>query len=159
MPEVRDVSVVIVFKDWGARRLGLAVRSLLGSFGGLDGEVIVSDYGSSSTEGHPRDGRGSGCSLRLHGDRRNVVAHSRLNAGFAVSTGRVLIATDADMLFSPGAMEVVGRRILADPFAALLLQCRDLPEAWSTPQWRSTASGGMRSSARPAADPDGGWAA
>lgn len=54
-----------------------------------------------------------------------------LNAGFAVSSGRVLISTDADMIFSPKAMEIVGKAILDDPSLALVLQCRDLPAGYS----------------------------
>ena len=126
-----DVSVVIGFKDWGIRRLSLAVSSILGAFGDLDGEVIVSDYGSTDTEGvreaiealgaryvyTPTDGRWS--------------RTRALNAGFAASTGRVLVATDADMVFSPRAFEVIGRHVLDQTDSGLLLQCRDLPPGWS----------------------------
>lgn len=41
-----DVSVVIGFRDWGLRRIRLAVESVKASFGRFNGEVIISDYGS-----------------------------------------------------------------------------------------------------------------
>lgn len=41
-----DVSVVIGFRDWGLRRIRLAVESVQSSFGRFNGEVIISDYGS-----------------------------------------------------------------------------------------------------------------
>lgn len=125
-----DISVVIGFKDWGVERLLLSVRSLVESFGKLRGEVIVSDYGSTDCPGVREKVEELGARyVYTHTD--GIWSRSRaLNAGFAVSTGRVLVSTDADMLFSPLSMDVVGHRILEDPNEALVLQCRDLPPAY-----------------------------
>lgn len=125
-----DVSVVIGFKDWGIERLLLSVSSLVDSFGELRGEVVVSDYGSKDCPGVKEKVEELGARyVYTHTD--GTWSRSRaLNAGFAVSSGKVLVSTDADMLFSPLAMEIVGSRVLDDPNEALVLQCRDLPSAY-----------------------------
>jgi GT2 family glycosyltransferase len=123
-----DISVVIGFKDWGTERLGLAVESLVESFGDLRGEVIVSDYGSTTCP-QVEDMIGELGGRYVYTPTDGTWSRSRaLNAGFAESTGRVLVSTDADMLFSPRAMETVGHALLDDPDQALVLQCRNLPE-------------------------------
>lgn len=125
-----DVSVVIGFKDWGIERLLLSVSSLVDSFGDLRGEVIVSDYGSSDCPGVREMVEDLGARY-VFTHTNGIWSRSRaLNAGFAVSSGRVLVSTDADMLFKPLSMEIVGRRVLDDPNEALVLQCRDLPSAY-----------------------------
>ncbi|MFF2676983.1 glycosyltransferase [Arthrobacter koreensis] len=137
-----DVSVVIGFKNWGLNRLRLAVTSIQESFGALRGEVIVSDYGSDEWEETKTLMEGLGARY-VYTETDGTWSRSRaLNAGFAVSKGRVLISTDADMVFSPRAMETIGTIILKDPTLCVLLQCRDLPEQWSDaqiaehgPQW------------------------
>ena len=129
-----DVSVVIGFKDWGVTRLRLAVESLTTSFGSLRGEVIVSDYGSTQCPevGEVVESLGA---RHVYTATDGVWSRSRaLNAGFAASSGRVLVSTDADMIFSPEAMEAIGRRIAADPSEALVLQCRNLPEGMGS-EW------------------------
>ena len=126
-----DVSVVIGFKDWGIGRLRMAVQTIQKSFGSLTGEVIVSDYGSSDFE-DTRQAMEEIGAVYVYTPTDGVWSRSRaLNAGFAVSSGHVLISTDADMIFSPKSMEIVGRAILEDPRLALVLQCRDLPEGYS----------------------------
>jgi glycosyltransferase involved in cell wall biosynthesis len=126
-----DVSVVIGFKDWGTGRLRMAVQTIQKSFGNLKGEVIVSDYGSSDFADTRRAMEEIGATY-VYTPTDGVWSRSRaLNAGFAVSSGQVLISTDADMIFSPRSMEIVGKAILEDPRLALVLQCRDLPEGYS----------------------------
>lgn len=127
-----DVSVVIGFKDWGVERLLLSVSSLVHSFGELTGEVIVSDYGS--LECPDLRGKVEALGARyVYTHTNGIWSRSRaLNAGFAVSKGRVLVSTDADMLFSPGSLGAIGRRIISDPSEALVLQCRDLPSEFDS---------------------------
>ncbi|MDQ0865811.1 glycosyltransferase family 2 protein [Arthrobacter globiformis] len=130
--EAVDVSVVIGFKDWGVERLFLAVSSLVHSFGDLVGEVIVSDYGSRECPDLKEQIEALGARY-VYTETNGVWSRSRaLNAGFAISRGRVLVSTDADMLFSPRSMEIIGRRILSDPSEALVLQCRDLPSEFDS---------------------------
>lgn len=126
-----DISVVIGFRNWGQRRLQLAVKSILESFGPLNGEVIVSDYGSD-------DGQVTEAGMTSVGARYIFTetdgswSRSRaLNAGFAHAKGKVLVSTDADMVFSPKSFEIIGQTLLNDPSLCLLLQCRDLPQQWS----------------------------
>lgn len=125
-----DISVVIGFRNWGQRRLQLAVKSILDSFGELEGEVIVSDYGSD-------DGQVTQSGIEDVGARYiytktdGTWSRSRaLNAGFAHAKGKILVSTDADMIFSPKSFEIIGRTLLEDPSLCLLLQCRDLPPEW-----------------------------
>ncbi|SDP53007.1 Glycosyltransferase involved in cell wall bisynthesis [Arthrobacter sp. ok909] len=126
-----DISVVIGFRNWGLTRLELAVRSIQASFGALRGEVIVSDYGSDAY-GDTRDLMESLGARYVYTTTDGTWSRSRaLNAGFAVSSGAVLVSTDADMVFSPQSMETIGTWILEDPSLCLLLQCRDLPEKWA----------------------------
>jgi glycosyltransferase involved in cell wall biosynthesis/predicted O-methyltransferase YrrM len=133
MPPV-DISVVIGFKDWGVPRLRLAVESLMTSFGSLRGEVIVSDYGSTECP-EVREMVEALGGRHVYTPTDGVWSRSRaLNAGFAASSGRVLVSTDADMVFSPRAMETIGRRIADDPSEALVLQCRNLPEGMGS-EW------------------------
>ncbi|MGP4982073.1 glycosyltransferase [Glutamicibacter arilaitensis] len=125
-----DISVVIGFKDWGVERLLLSVKSILKSFGNLKGEVIVSDYGSE----HPGllqaqiEDLGA---IYVYTSTNGTWSRSRaLNAGFAVSTGSVLISTDADMLFTPNAIETISNVVLGTARTAVVLQCRDLPQKY-----------------------------
>lgn len=127
-----DVSVVIGFKDWGVERLLLSVSSLVHSFGQRTGEVIVSDYGSLECPDLREKVEALGARY-VYTETNGIWSRSRaLNAGFAVSKGRVLVSTDADMLFSPGSMEAIGNRIISDPSEALVLQCRDLPAEFNS---------------------------
>ncbi|NOJ60390.1 glycosyltransferase [Arthrobacter sp. 260] len=128
----KDISVVIGFKDWGVERLLISVKSILSSFGELEGEVIVSDYGSVVDSNVKNLVEDLGAKY-VYTETDGKWSRSRaLNAGFAESQGRVLVSTDADMLFSPSAMETIGRRVLSDPGEALVLQCRDLPKKYDS---------------------------
>ncbi len=127
-----DISVVIGFKDWGLERLLLSVESILESFGDLVGEVIVSDYGSKDRSQTKNAVEELGAKY-LYTETNGTWSRSRaLNAGFAISTGTVLVSTDADMLFSPQAMNIIGQRVLKNPHEALVLQCRDLPRKYDS---------------------------
>lgn len=126
-----DLSVVIGFKDWGVERLRVACESILRSFGGLSGELIVSDYGSANPDAARRALDGLDVKLVYTATDGTWSRSRALNAGFAISTGRVLISTDADMVFSPKSLAVIAERVLDDPRRAIVLQCRDLPMNYS----------------------------
>ena len=128
-----DVSVVIGFRDWGIRRIRLAVESIQRSFGRFNGEVIISDYGSIDPKANEALAEELGCPY-VH-TPAEVWSRSRaLNAGFAISNGQLLVSTDADMVFTPRAFEKIVETAIAQPQAAYFLQCRDLPkgmdDAW-----------------------------
>jgi GT2 family glycosyltransferase len=119
--------VVIGFRDWGLRRVELAVRSIQESFGRYSGEVILSDYGSTEQEANRALADRLG--LKYVYTKDEVWSRSRaLNAGVAESSGDLLVSTDADMLFSPHAFERICEIFENDPGSAYFLQCRDLPE-------------------------------
>ncbi|MDO2935990.1 glycosyltransferase [Paeniglutamicibacter sulfureus] len=125
-----DISVVIGFRNWGQRRLQLAIKSIQESFGSLNGEVIVSDYGSDDGQ-VTREAIESSGARYIFTPTDGTWSRSRaLNAGFAEARGAVLVSTDADMIFSPHSFEVIGTTLLNDPTLCLLLQCRDLPKTW-----------------------------
>lgn len=126
-----DISVVIGFKDWGLERLELSIKSLNRAFGSLQGEVVVSDFGSDNWEPIRELAERLGA---VYHRTPNAIGWSRsraINAGYAQSRGRILVATDADMLFSPRSMELIANRIDEDPNLSIVLQCRDLPEGYS----------------------------
>lgn len=125
-----DISVVIGFKNWGQKRILTAIRSIQDSFGPYSGEVIVSDYGSDDGQVSREQIEAAGARY-VYTETDGTWSRSRaLNAGFALARGRFLVSTDADMIFSPGTFETVGRYLSDDPGLCLLLQCRDLPEGW-----------------------------
>lgn len=140
-----DISVVIGFKDWGVERLLLSIRSLVNSFEGVHGEVIVSDYGSTMyAEGELRTWVEGAGARYVRTETDGHWSRSRaINAGYSVAQGTVLVATDADMLFSPQSMAEIYKAVVSDPHSAVVLQCRDLPEAYDherisseMPDWR-----------------------
>lgn len=131
MSGAADVSVVIGFRNWGVRRLELAVKSIQDSFQSLSGEVIVSDYGSTETDETRLRMEALGAKYVYTATSAPWSRSRALNAGFAHSTGRVLVSTDADMIFSPTSMETIASLIIDDESLCLLLQCRDLPKGWS----------------------------
>lgn len=121
-------SVVIGFRNWGAGRIELAGRSILDSLAGMDGELVISDYGSDEV-GEVREVARRLGAVHVHTDVQGPWSRSRaLNAGFAVATGDLLVSTDADMLFSPGSFPRIAELASAGADNALFLQCRDLPE-------------------------------
>lgn len=122
-----DVSVVIGFRDWGAGRIRHSARSIIESFGYVRGEVIISDYGSADPEPAKNVAAELGAQ-HVYSPGDPVWSRSRaLNAGFAIAKGDLFISTDADMLFSPGAMRRIVETAREAEHCALFLQCRDLP--------------------------------
>lgn len=122
------VSVVIGFKDWGANRIRMAGRSVLESAGAHECELIISDYGSAETTAVRQVAHELGAQY-IYTPDVDIWSRSRaLNAGFTVATGELFASTDADMLFSPHSFETIADYAERDPFAALFLQCRDLPK-------------------------------
>lgn len=121
------VSAVIGFKDWGLERLALSVESINASLGELRHEVVVCDYGSQD-EDQVRatiEAAGAICT-RVETD--GGWSRSRaLNGAVAASRGDLILATDADMLFSPQALRRVVDEVNAHPHQICILQCRDLP--------------------------------
>lgn len=124
----KDASIVIGFRDWGLLRLELAVESIKNSAGNYDVEVIISDYGSEEPEANRQLAERLGV-VYVYTPRTGPWSRSRaLNAGFAVSSGRLLVSTDADMVFSPESFERIISFSKNNENAALFLQCRDLPQ-------------------------------
>lgn len=123
-----DVSVVIGFRNWGQRRIRLAVQSIMQSLGTAAGEVIVSDYGSTDGKANQELASELGCKY-VYTEDSGVWSRSRaLNAGFGKAQGRILVSTDADMIFSPRSIERIVELARDEARAAFFLQCRDLPQ-------------------------------
>lgn len=120
------ISVVIGFRDWGLRRLELAVTSIRKSFGEIPGEIIISDYGSFDRKASKELAERIGVKYVYTATDGPWSRSRALNAGFSAAEGDFLVSTDADMIFSPRAFEEIGRMSTADPTSAFFLQCRDL---------------------------------
>lgn len=123
-----DVSVVIGFRDWGRRRLELALTSVKESFGRYDGEVILSDFGSLNRTENERLAERVGAKYVYSEGEENWSRSRALNAGFSIAQGDILVSTDADMVFTPTSFERIVEIATQEPKAAFFLQCRDLPE-------------------------------
>ena len=135
-----EVSVVIGFKDWGLDRLEMTIRSLIYASGSRAVQVVVSDYGSTDHESVRACAESAGATY-IYTPTNGTWSRSRaLNAGFTVSTGDVVIATDADMVFSPGTVDTVASYALEDPTVVALLQCRDLPEGLAVDDFADSGS-------------------
>ncbi|WP_081829697.1 glycosyltransferase family 2 protein [Paraoerskovia marina] len=133
------ISVVIGFKDWGVDRLSVALRALAACMAEIDGEVIVSDYGS---EDGPvlREVVEELGGVYVYTETDGTWSRSRaLNAGFAIASGSILISTDADMLFSPATFAAVREHFEIRGRCALALQCRDLPQGYGPIELQETA--------------------
>lgn len=123
-----DTSVVIGFRNWGADRIRLAGSSILAGFDErCTGELIISDYGSDDAAPARAVAEELGAIYVYTAGDPDWSRSRALNAGFRRASGRVLISTDADMLFSPTSMRRITERAIDDPRSALFLQCRDLP--------------------------------
>ncbi|WP_193128820.1 glycosyltransferase family 2 protein [Gulosibacter sediminis] len=124
-----DVSVVIGFRDWGAERIRRSAQSIVAAFDGIAGEVIISDYGSQDPRPTEVVAQELGAKHVFTPGDPDWSRSRALNAGFAVAEGKVLISTDADMLFSPKSIRRIVETAQEAEQCALFLQCRDLPES------------------------------
>ena len=123
-----DISVVIGFRDWGTRRLELALTSVQQSFGRYSGEVILSDFGSLNRSENEDLAKRVGAKYIYSDGEENWSRSRALNAGFSIAQGDILVSTDADMVFTPSSFEKIVDIATSEPKAAFFLQCRDLPE-------------------------------
>lgn len=124
-------SVVIGFKDWGLERLELSLQTIQESLAQTPHEIVIVDYGSSDTDAIAEVASRAGAHherVRTHGEWSRSRA---LNAGVRASRGDIILATDADMLFSPGALDRVTEKLENRPQEIVILQCRDLPTGYS----------------------------
>lgn len=129
--QIPEVSVIIGFKDWGLERMELSVRSIHDSLGNIPHEVIIADYGSEDTDAVAESGRRVGARHEVITTDGEWSRSRALNAGVRAASGDLLLATDADMLFSPRALSRVVEQLEQHPQEIVLLQCRDLPIGYS----------------------------
>lgn len=125
-----QASIVIGFRNWGAERLRLCIDSVHDAFGSVEHEVLVSDYGSKDLDiakkvCHLAD------AVHIPTTVDGPWSRSRaLNIGFASASGEVYMCTDADMLFSPGSLELVYDVVKEHRNVSALIECLDLPGGW-----------------------------
>lgn len=125
------VSVVIGFKDWGVERLELSIRSIQGSLGMIPHEVVIADYGSEDPTPIADVAAATGARHEIV-DTDGEWSRSRaLNSGVRAARGEIILATDADMIFSPRALARVVEQLDRHPQEIVILQCRDLPVGFS----------------------------
>ncbi|MGY5765395.1 glycosyltransferase [Brachybacterium sp. DNPG3] len=120
-------SLVVGFKDWGLERLELSLRTIRDALVQTSHEIVIADYGSTDGDAVAEVAARSGARyerVSTHGEWSRSRA---LNAGVRTSRGGIILATDADMLFSPGALDRVVEQLDRHPHEIVILQCRDLP--------------------------------
>lgn len=123
------VSVILGFKNWGLERLSITLSHLVPQTLSIGGEVIVVDYGSDAPDSIEAVVSAHGARV-VRVENGNPWSRSRaMNAGVAASTGRYLITTDADMLFTPNSIAKIVDRLARDRNRTSVLQCKDLPPA------------------------------
>lgn len=125
------VSVVIGFKDWGLERMELSVRSIHDSLESIPHEVIIADYGSEDPDAVAESAHRVGARHEAITTDGEWSRSRALNAGVRAASSDLLLATDADMLFSPRALSRVVEQLDQHPQEIVLLQCRDLPIGYS----------------------------
>lgn len=125
------VSVIIGFKDRGLGRLEMSIRSIHDSLAEIDHEIIISDYGSADTAAIASLAeRVSAHHEVVKTDGEWSAARAR-NAGVRASRGSIILAADADMLFTPKSLRRVVEQLKRHPQETVILQCRDLPTGYS----------------------------
>lgn len=125
------VSVIISFKDWGHERLELSIGSIHGSLGEIPHEVIIADYGSADAESITAVAARAGARHERIATDGEWSASRAQNAGMRAARGDILMASDADMLFTPGALSRTVDQLRRHPQEVVILQCRDLPVGYS----------------------------
>jgi hypothetical protein len=130
-PRTDDVTALIGVRNRADERLVNAVRSLRAQR--IDPQrlhVMVVDYGSA-----PEQQAGTREICQRHGaehvavDGASVWSRSRcMNVGLRRSRTKYLLASDADIVFSPGYVADACERMRAAPFAVVCSRMFDLPE-------------------------------
>ncbi len=119
--------MILGFKDWGLNRLRMCIESVHSSLSEIEHEVVVCDYGSLNGKEVSRVCSLAGARCRTLATDGGWSRSRALNAAFGVATGDIIMATDADMLFTPSALTDVATAIHENPQQYIILQCRDLP--------------------------------
>ncbi|WP_422115740.1 glycosyltransferase family 2 protein [Brachybacterium sp. UNK5269] len=125
------VSVIIGFKDRGLGRLGLCIESIHESLAEVDHEVIIADYGSADTDAITDLARKASAHHEIIATDGEWSAARARNAGVRASAGGIILAADADMLFTPKSLHRVTEQLERHPQEVVILQCRDLPVGYS----------------------------
>jgi len=125
--------MVMGFRDWGLDRLVAAVRAhKIHAPRSAECEVIVSDYGSADAKrvkGAVESAGGRVVRNEVQGPWSRSAA---LNAGVEAAQGDVIITTDADIIFNPVTYRAAMEQISRNENILALVQCRDLPETWTS---------------------------
>lgn len=125
---VPDISVVVCFKDWGLERLAGVTRSIRESGLGDRLEIVIADYGSEGSEGYRETLEALGARY-FYFETDGVWSRSRaLNLGIRETTGKYIVTTDSDMVFTPATFPCVLDMLERVDNGYFILQCRDLPE-------------------------------
>ncbi|WP_427197708.1 glycosyltransferase [Ornithinimicrobium sp. Y1847] len=116
------LSAVIPFRNRDPLRLRAAIQSIAASTT-VPHEIIVSDYGSDDP--NIAEDVASEFDARVVYTQAGYWSRSAsLNAGFAAAGGKVLLGADADIIWSPGAIDQTVQRILADDRHAVAFECQ-----------------------------------
>lgn len=123
-----DLSVIVCFKDWGLERLAGVTRSIKESGLGRRLEIVIADYGSLDSDGYRETLESLGARY-FYFETDGVWSRSRaLNLGIREATGKYIVTTDSDMVFTPETFPYVLGALEQEVNGYFILQCRDLPE-------------------------------
>lgn len=116
------VSAVIPFRNRDPRRLRAAVTSIANSCN-LPHEIVISDYGSDNPEIAIAIAREFNTKL-VYTDAQDWSRSACLNAGFKASSGTVLLGADADIVWSPGAIDHAANEVNESSRHCVAFECQ-----------------------------------
>jgi glycosyltransferase involved in cell wall biosynthesis len=140
--EAPEISVIVPVRDRSGARLDNCLGSL--RWQRHDGvllndrvEIIVSDFGSESPHREAiRELAAKHGARVVRTETREVWNRSLvLNIGIRASTGRHVLATDADMVFEENFLGAALDALERNPDAFVCCQCHDLPERLADQPW------------------------
>ncbi|KFG70229.1 glycosyltransferase [Microvirga sp. BSC39] len=122
------LSVVIGIRNWGLDRLEIAIRSHLQS-SIHDIEIVISDYGSDNKQEIQAVAHKYKCKY-IYTEAKIWSRSAALNLGIREASSENILTTDADIIFSPRAHEILLTHLAIMPNSVQIIQCRDLPEGF-----------------------------
>lgn len=134
-----EITVVVPVRNRSGDRLSNCLRSLrwqdvpAGSV-----EIVVSDFGSDPHHARSIDALAAQFSTVIERNSTGGLWNrSRaLNLGVQAATGRLVMCTDADMIFAPDFLASVLRAHAASADALVVCRCHDLPQEVAEQPWQ-----------------------
>ena len=126
------ISVVIPIRNRAGARLDNCLRSLRWQDVSFDVELVIADFGSDDAQAAALQSLAASHGAVVVREATDALWNrSRaLNLGIQASTGRYVLCTDADMIFTPDFLQAAVEALQqSDDRALVLCRCHDLPES------------------------------